>query len=117
MPIALANLCNTNVPSLAGLRTFSAGKLLAEDAQADFLLLLSPGDKQSPATNASSVRFLSGSEKLRSVADKLRLLDYGPMFPGATPVKLLRRGTLSCSAATGDCSLVLLLPEDTHAVN
>ena len=44
-------------------------------------------------------------------------LDYGPMFPAAMPVKLVRRATLSCSAATGECSFILLLPEETRAVN
>jgi hypothetical protein len=32
-------------------------------------------------------------------------------------VKLVRRGTLSCSAATGECTFLLFLPEDVHKAN
>jgi Flp pilus assembly protein TadD/transglutaminase-like putative cysteine protease len=101
-------------PELRTLRTLSAGTLLAEDAKADFLVLLSPGEK---TARVDAVQFLSGTEKLRRFADRLHSLDYGPLFPDASPVKLVRRGTLSCSAATGECDFILLLPEDAQQVN
>jgi hypothetical protein len=91
-----------------------AGKLLKEDAQADFWALLSPGSK---TAKIDAVKFISGSEKLRPFAAKLRDLDYGPMFPDAAPVKLVRRGTLACSASTGDCTFTLIRPEDVRSVN
>jgi tetratricopeptide (TPR) repeat protein len=103
------DLVSQGAPNLLRLRTFSAGKLFAGDARADILLVLAPGEKPSTA-RATSVRFLGGSETLRPFTDKLRSLDYGPMFPDAGPVDLVRHGTLSCSAATSDCSLVLDLP-------
>ena len=34
-----------------------------------------------------------------------------------TPVKVLRRGTLSCSATTGKCSFLLTLPDDVRTVD
>ncbi|MGH9745037.1 MAG: DUF3857 domain-containing protein [Candidatus Acidiferrales bacterium] len=101
-------------PEHVSLRQFAAGKLLKEDAQADFLVLLSPGGK---SAKVDGVHFVSGSEKLRPFAAKLRELDYGQTFPDASPVKLVRRGTLACSATSGDCKFTLIRPEDVRSVN
>lgn len=108
------DLVNKASPELAALRVIPAGKLFNEDAQADFFVLLSPGEKQA---HVDAVRFAGGSEKLRPLADRLRALDFGTVFPDASIVKLIRRGTLSCSASTGDCAFTLFRPEDVHAVN
>jgi Flp pilus assembly protein TadD/transglutaminase-like putative cysteine protease len=99
---------------LSALRTFQAGNLLKEKADADFLILLSPGEKEA---RIDEVKFISGSDKLRPFAANLRSLHFMGVFPDALPAKLVRRGTLSCSAATGDCVFVLLLPEDVRTVN
>jgi Flp pilus assembly protein TadD/transglutaminase-like putative cysteine protease len=101
-------------PELASIRNLPAGKLLKEDARADFFVLLSPGGK---TAKVDSVKFISGSEKLRPFAAKLRDLEYGPMFPDASPIRLVRRGTLACSASTGDCTFTLIRPEDVRALN
>jgi len=101
-------------PELASIRTLPVGKLLKEDAQADFWVLLSPGGK---TAKVDAVRFISGSEKLRPFAAKLRDLEYGPMFPDPSPIRLVRRGTLACSAPTGDCTFTLIRPEDVRSVN
>jgi len=101
-------------PELVALRTLPAGKLLKEDAQADFFALLSPGEKEA---HVEGVQFVSGSEKLRPFAGSLRSLDFGAVFPDASPAKIVRRGTLSCSAKTGDCSFVLIPPEDVRTIN
>ena len=100
--------------SLARIRTFSMGKLLGENAQADFFVLLSPGAK---SPRVDSVRFISGSQDLRPFAEQLRAVDFGAMFPDDSPAKLVRRGTLACSAATGNCSFTLILPEDVRTLN
>ena len=63
---------------------------------------------------------MSGSESLKPLGEKrrkLRALDYHRVFPDASPVKIVRRGTVSCSAKTGDCTLILVRPEDVHGVN
>jgi tetratricopeptide (TPR) repeat protein len=96
-------------PDLAALRTIPAGKLLNEDAQGDFFVLLSPVGKEA---HVNAVRFVAGSEKLRPLADRLRSLDFGSMFPDASPIKLIRRGTLTCSAKMGDCVFILAIPQD-----
>jgi len=96
------------------LRTIPAGKLLDESASADFFIVLSPGEK---TAHVDSLRFISGSEKLRSLVDRLRSLDYGEMFPDASAVKLVRRATLSCPAKNGDCVLILTRAEDARATD
>ena len=101
-------------PELASLRKLPAGKLLREDAQADFYVRFSPGVK---GAKVDGVKFVSGSEKLRPFAEKLRTLDYGAMFPDGSPVKLVRRGTLACTEATGNCTFTLIRPEDVRATN
>jgi hypothetical protein len=42
----------------------------------------------------------------------LRTAKYQVSFPDDKPAKILRRGILSCSKATGECAFVLLEPDD-----
>jgi tetratricopeptide (TPR) repeat protein len=101
-------------PELAKIRVFPAGDLLKENARADFFVLLSPGGKN-PKIEAA--KFISGSQDLRPFAEKLRALDLGPMFPDASPAKIVRRGTLACNATSGTCNFTLTLPEDVRTLN
>jgi Flp pilus assembly protein TadD/transglutaminase-like putative cysteine protease len=102
------------MPELSELHTIQVGKLLNESADADFFVLLSPSGQNA---NVEAVQFISGSEKLRPFAERLRSLNYGPVFPDDSPVRLVRRATLSCSAAAGKCVLLLVPPEDLHTLN
>ena len=97
-------------PKVEEARTFAIKNLWKGNVAADFLILLSPG-------KVDDVKFLSGSESLRPLADRLLSLDYGTVFPDASPAKLIRRGTLSCSSASSDCKFTLELPESVRAVN
>jgi Flp pilus assembly protein TadD/transglutaminase-like putative cysteine protease len=101
-------------PELTKVRVVPAGELLRENARADFFVLLSPGAKNS---KVDAVKFVSGSQDLRPFTEKLRALDFGPMFPDASPAKIIRRGTLACSATTGNCTFTLILPEEVHTLN
>jgi hypothetical protein len=76
--------------------------------------LLSPGLKN---PKVDSVKFISGSQDLRPFAEQIRAIEFGGMFPDASPTKLVRRGTLACSATTGNCSFTLMLPEDVRTLN
>lgn len=109
-------LVNQARPELTKQRTFSAGKLLSEKAEADFELLVSPAGENGATTKVESVKFLKGSEKLRPLGEKLRAIDFGTLFPDASPAKLVEIGTLACTAA-GDCSFTISLPEDVHSLN
>ena len=102
-------------PALLEQRTFAAGKLLNESAEATFEVLLSPAGADGASTNVEDVKFLSGADTLRPFADRVRSLNFGTVFPDGSPVKLVEVGTLSC-AVSGDCSFVLTLPEDVHSL-
>jgi tetratricopeptide (TPR) repeat protein len=104
-------------PELTKLRIIPAGKIVPEDVSADFFILISPLGTDGSSTKVEAIRFISGSEKLRPFEENLRRLDYGTMFPDASPVKLVRRGTLSCSAANTDCVFTLAIPEDIRTLN
>jgi tetratricopeptide (TPR) repeat protein len=95
-------------------RTVKLGKLLKESAHAEFFVLLS---FTPDGARVEEVRFVSGSDKLRPLAEALRSARYPVLFPDDTPTKLVRRGILSCSAATGECVFVLLLPDLVNSVN
>ena len=110
----IENLVKRARSELVSIRTLPAGNLLQEDAHADFFVLLSPGGKNA---KVESVKFVSGSEKLRPFGEKLRALEYGPMFPSDSPAKLIRRGTLMCLASSGQCTFTLIRPEDVRSAN
>ena len=100
--------------SLQSLRTIDLGKA-RETGSADFFVLLS-GVAGSPA-KAESVKFVSGDEKLKVFTEALRTAQYRLTFPDDAPLKILRRGILSCSTATGKCMFVLMLPDDVRTVD
>jgi tetratricopeptide (TPR) repeat protein len=80
---------------------------------ADFWVLL--GTSKNGAT-VDSVKFVSGEEKLRSLEAALQHLKFNVNFPDETPAKILRRGNLTCSQV-GNCTFVLMLPDDVRSIN
>jgi tetratricopeptide (TPR) repeat protein len=100
--------------ALQSLRTIELGKAKVT-GNADFFVLLT-GSAGTPA-KAESVKFVSGDETLKVFSDALRTADYRLSFPDDAPLKILRRGTLSCSTSTGQCSFVLVLPDDVRSVD
>jgi len=90
----------------------NAGKL---EGKAEFFLLLTAAAGPDAAVDA--VKFLSGDEKLKGLTDTLRAAKFSQSFPDETPVKILRRGTMTCRAASGECDLVLDLPDDVRSVD
>ncbi|MFY9949403.1 MAG: hypothetical protein WAK27_11935, partial [Candidatus Sulfotelmatobacter sp.] len=105
---------NKNNESLQSLRTIDLGKA-KETGSAEFFVLLS-GGAGAPA-KAEAVRFVSGDDKLKVFTEALRTAEYRLTFPDDTPLKILRRGILSCSTATGNCTFVLMLPDDVRTVD
>ncbi len=99
---------------LQHLSTIDLGKA-RQTGNADFFILLSRGAGSSAKVDA--VKFVSGDESLKSFTEALRTADYHLTFPDDTPVKVLRRGTLSCSMTTGKCEFVLTLPDDVRTVD
>jgi len=100
---------------LEHLSTVDLGKA-TQTGNADFFILLSGGSGDKARVDA--VKWVSGDEKLKSYTDALRTADYHLIFPDDTPVKVLRRGTLSCSVASGGgCKFVMTLPDDVRTVD
>jgi tetratricopeptide (TPR) repeat protein len=96
-------------------RTLPAGKLVNQAGTAEFLMLLSPTPALSHTSRISQTRFLGGNDELRPFGDRLRSIDFGPMFPGRSPAKLARRAMIACSAS--QCSFTLLPLELQDAAN
>jgi tetratricopeptide (TPR) repeat protein len=99
---------------LEHLSTIDLGKA-KETGNADFFILLSGGAGEKAKVDAA--KWVSGDEKLKSYTEALRTADYHLTFPDDTPVKILRRGTLSCSVASGSCKFILTLPDDVRTVD
>jgi len=99
---------------LQHLSSIDLGKA-TQNGNADFFILLSGG--AGSTAKVDTVKFVAGDEKLKSYTEALRSADYHLTFPDDTPVKILRRGTLSCSMATGKCEFDLTLPDDVRTVD
>ena len=110
----LKDIAQNAKQDLQSLRTIDLGKA-KETGSAEFFVLLSGG--ANIPTKAEAVRFVSGDEKLKLFTGALRTAEYHLTFPDDTPVKILRRGILSCSTATATCSFVLILPDDVRTVD
>jgi hypothetical protein len=103
-------------PQLSTLRSVKLGKLLPPGSEkqpvsADFFVLLSPPGK------VESVRYVSGDEDLKKFADTLKTSELSGAFPDNNPTKLIRRGTLSCSPASGDCTFVMAEADSITSVD
>jgi hypothetical protein len=96
------------------LGTVDLGKA-TQTGNADFFILLSGGGGSTAKVDA--VKFVSGDEKLKSFTEALRTADYHLTFPDDTPVKVFRRGTLSCSMTTRTCAFTLMIPDDVRTVD
>jgi hypothetical protein len=90
----------------------SGGK---QDGRAEFFILLGGGG--SSGVTIEDVKFVSGTDGMKEIGDALRSVKYSQKVPDETPVKILRRGTVSCSAGVSECTLVLALPEDVRSVD
>ncbi len=94
-------------PELENLRTIRAGKFDGHaDAHAEFLVLLSPGGKR---PRVDGMRFLTGDESLRPLAERLRSLNFGEIFPSASHIEIVRGGTFACSAKSAACRFTLTI--------
>ena len=95
---------------LNNLRTIKLSRLTEDQESADFFLSISPGGK------IEKVKFISGSDKLKSATTALSQLKLDDPFPDDTPARLVRRGILGCYSTTG-CALVLLAPTQVRSIN
>lgn len=94
---------------------FRLGPIVKEFVTADFLMTFVP-DAQGQASIAE-VRFLKGDEKLRSLLPTLRTLKYDVAFPNENPVKIIRRGGITCSAVKPECLFLVLAADKVTSVD
>jgi tetratricopeptide (TPR) repeat protein len=99
---------------LQDVRTIKLGKIAKETGSAEFFVMLTPGGH---GASAEGVKFVSGDEKLKVFSEALKNASYNQTFPDDSPTKILRRGVLACSSATGECTFVLMLPADVHGID
>lgn len=97
-------------------RTFTLKAAAKENASADFLIAIAPGRTTSLSARVEQVRFAGGAESLRRFGGELKSIDYGEIFPDATAMKLVRRGTVSCGPL-GSCKFTLQPIEQLSASN
>jgi tetratricopeptide (TPR) repeat protein len=95
---------------LSAMRTTKLGHLVPGSASAEFFFLFAPGSK------VQDVRFVSGSEKLRTANKTLTETAFIVPFPSGSDARILRRAILGCYPTTG-CTLVMLDPEVVRSVN
>jgi hypothetical protein len=100
----------TATNELSTMRTFKVAGLRKKSGSAEFFLLFGPGSK------VEDVKFISGSDELKSAAKVFSSIPFKAMFPDDGPTRLLRRAMIACSPVSG-CNLVLFTPDSVRSVN
>ena len=95
---------------LSQMRTTKLARLVPGTASAEFFFLFAPGPK------LEEIKFISGSEKLRTATKTLSANTFHIPFPPGSNARLLRRGILACYPSSG-CTLVLFSPNSVRSVN
>jgi len=75
------------------------------DLTSEIEVLLVPGPR------VDDVRFLGGPDAARRLGDAIRAAAFPVAFPDSTVVRLPRHGLLTCSASSGECTVVLFETE------
>ena len=96
-------------------RSFKLPRFLQGTEPAEFFLLFS-ADGKSKSFKVDDVKFVSGSDKMKTQGKQLKAIDFGFPAPGQGLSRFVRRGILGCYQYSG-CSFVLLDPEAVHSVN
>jgi tetratricopeptide (TPR) repeat protein len=91
-------------------RTLKLGPLVKDGGEAEFFVALAAGPR------VEGARFIRGSEKLKPFSSALLTANFPAPFPDSTPTHVIRRGVLTCSETSSDCTFVLALPEDVRSV-
>jgi tetratricopeptide (TPR) repeat protein/transglutaminase-like putative cysteine protease len=95
---------------LIQLRTVNLPKMTTSTEMAEFFVLIAPGPK------VAAVKFLSGSETLRTAVKDLSSARFNVTFPDAGPEKILRRGVLDCERVVHSCQFILMTPDSVHSI-
>lgn len=89
-----------------------------KNATAEFFLsFAAPGESDGRPLKPEQVKFVRGDEALRSYVSQLQAASFPVEFPDDTPIKLVRRGVLTCDEAKHQCQMTLMLPEDVRTLD
>jgi tetratricopeptide (TPR) repeat protein len=102
---------NAAVEDLMQLRTLKLPRLVKGRAEAEFFVIFTPG------SGVTGVKFISGSDELRSAGGALASAHYDLPSPDNHPVRFVRRGIVDCASVGASCEFVLLPPESVSSVN
>ncbi len=72
---------------------------------------------KSPRARIEQVKFIAGSQELRSAGEVLAKADFTAPFPDTAVTKVVRRGILVCEPGHLGCEFVLLSAESANSVN
>ena len=95
------------VRQVQDLRTIEIAGLQKKTASAQFWLVFTP-------QGLAEVKMISGDASLSHAGDQIKKHVFPQTFPDPEPVKIVRRGILSCSQFSPTCELVLLQPQWTQ---
>ena len=95
------------IQELQKLRTEDITGLPRKMAAAQFWIVFTP-------QGVEEVKMISGDSSLSPAADQIKKHAFPQTFPDPGPVKIVRRGVLSCSQFNSTCQLVLLQPQWTQ---
>jgi len=95
---------------LSRLRTVKLPRIVPGSASAELMLLFAQGSK------LDGVKFVSGSDKLKSAEKLLSATKFDMRFPEDGPTRVVRRAILGCYSASG-CSLVFMPAENFSPIN
>ena len=96
---------------LSQMRTVELDKMAGLTGSAEFFVLFSPGAK------VNGVKFITGSEKLRSAAKAIAVAHFKTPLPDDAPTKIIRRGVLVCEGMGLRCDFTLFTPDSVHSVH
>jgi tetratricopeptide (TPR) repeat protein len=102
---------------MSALRTAQLPWSGTKNANAEFFLTFGAPSSTEKRVKPEQVKFVSGDEALRAYVTKLQAATFSVEFPDDTPIRLVRRGVLSCGSDTHECRMVLMLPEDVRTVD
>ncbi len=96
-------------------RTFKLPRFMPGTESAEFFVLLA-SDGKSKKFKLEDVKFISGSDQMKSQGKQLETIDFNVVAPDEIPTRFVRRGILGCYQYTG-CSFVLLDPAGVKSLN
>lgn len=95
-------------------RTVKFKSVAKREGHGDFFVLF--GGTGEGEVKIEDVKFVSGSDGMKKVADALGKAQFAQKAPDETPIKIIRRGKVTCDAG-GECILMMDLPADVRSVD